>query len=75
MPRCFWPPRQDLGRFQQLRRRLLFAFGIDDLGAPLTLGLGLAAMARIMVSEMSTCLISTLATLMPQASVWESRIS
>jgi hypothetical protein len=36
------PARQDLGRFQQLRRRLLFAFGIDDLGAPLALGLGLA---------------------------------
>jgi hypothetical protein len=32
-------------------------------------------MARIMLSSMSTCLISTLATLIPQASVWASRIS
>src|SRR5438046_2619505 len=33
--------RQDLGRVGELRRRLELAVGVDDLGAPLALGLGL----------------------------------
>jgi len=60
---------QYLGRLQELLGRLQLAFGVDHLGAALALGLGLARDRAIMVSLMSTCLISTFDTLMPQASV------
>ena len=60
---------QYLGRFAELVRRLQLAFGMDHLGPSLALGLGLAGDARTMVRSMSTSLISTLVTLMPQASV------
>ena len=56
-------------------RCLEFPLGVDHLGAPLALGLGLRAIARCIASGISTSLIST-STLIPQGSVctrWTSR--
>lgn len=62
--------REDLGGFQQPLRRLLFIFIVDDRGSPLALHLGLPVdRTDHALASMSTCSISTLATLIPQAVV------